>query len=708
MPTTLYVIHSNTLTSAQRSMVASLQGIVSRSSGEQIYLHPDFGGYQTWLADLQANWGVTLVDVTDPWWLVDHFRSRLGGYLFYSGANDSLNAATSLAGVEDSIVVDSSLESQALLRGLPKRLDLTGRNEAWVVQNHGGRLNPKVAFEQLESFADELRDYAVLSRALFFHDGNSTFRNTVVDGLADDGMVMGWGDASGGEEVFVGAGSDRGVFTIAADYAHDLAPLSGVPTQVLQQPNHAVPTAEAGVHYVAFVMTDGDNLQWVLGQFQSDTRWFGSPYRGTFDMGYGMPPVLAELAPSVLAWYYAHASTGPGRDSFVVGPSGGGYFYPSRYPAGLLSAHVDRLADWMAVADLGLVQILDSNAFERRDLWELYTAKPGIDGLFYLEYSDYSAGAGQVVWSNGKPVIAARTKLWEGLANSDIESVKATLNGALRDPTSTLGYSMVPVAAWDDAMTKTKSVVDGLGSNVRVVTPEALVALMQQNVPHGVAFQHDYTTTDFGSSTLNLVGNALWISDPGALFQPWPQRLRLTSNNGGQNGSAWAKTKIDPSKSWETTFRFQISYPVGGGADGLGFHVQSDGALLNPGFLGSFANPSLSVVIDTWDNGEGTSESLKVRLNGTQVLFNDLADFASDPRPGSSSNTFRMTLAYSKGTHSLRIRIWDEGGTAHLDNTVAVNLDAFGASWAGFSATTGGSAENHDVRTWRLAAAAAP
>lgn len=85
-----------------------------------------------------------------------------------------------------------------------------------------------------------------------------------------------------------------------------------------------------------------------------------------------------------------------------------------------------------------------------------------------------------------------------------------------------------------------------------------------------------------------------------------------------------------------------------------------------------------------------------------------LTDFASDPRPGSSSNTFRMTLNYSRGTHSLRIRIWDEGGTAYLANTVSVDLDSFGASWVGFSATTGGSAENHDVRTWRLAAAAAP
>ena len=30
-------------------MVATLQGLVARSSAEQIYIHPQVGGYETWL-----------------------------------------------------------------------------------------------------------------------------------------------------------------------------------------------------------------------------------------------------------------------------------------------------------------------------------------------------------------------------------------------------------------------------------------------------------------------------------------------------------------------------------------------------------------------------------------------------------------------------------------------------------------------------------
>ena len=712
-PTLLYVIPVAAMTGPERVLIATLQGILAQDSDEQIYIHPEVGGYETWLQDLVTNHGVTRVDIGDPWWLVDHFRPSITGYLLYATGNDSISAATSLAGLERAVLVESSIEAQAVAHGLSLVLDMRGLDEAWVLANHGLRLNWFMAVEQKESFEHSLRDYAVMARAFVFYDGNSSFRESVMAWLLKDSVLLGWGDASLGEDVFIRSGSQEGVFTLPADHAHNLAPLSGLPTVQQAQKPHAPTVAEPAVHYVSFLMTDGDNVQWALGDLQSDTRWFGSPLRGNFDMGWGFPPSLAYLAPSVMGWYYENAANGPGRDAFVAGPSGGGYFYPSLFPPDDLVDHVAQLAEWMALGDLGVVEILDFYSFTDTTLWDLYTERPEIDGLIYLEYGDHSLPGGKVVWSNAKPVVSPSIKLWQGLANSDPTTIMTRINAAPRDPTSPLGYTLVIVGVWNHSLDDIQGIINGLAGDTRVVAPDTLVQLMRDEIPHSAAIDHDYTRfdRDFESAELNLVGSAFWTNDYDPLFAPHPERLRLTSNGGGQVGSAWWTGTVDPSQSWSTTFRFQISYPAMGGADGLGFHIQGDGIGANPGHEGgSLSSPRLSVAVDTWDNGpEGTSESLRIILDGTELYLNDLTDFAGDPNPGSSPSVFRMELTYSAGAHELSIRLFDEGGSDALyDSLEGIGLDHFGPSTVGFSATTGASTENHDIRTWSFDGAIVP
>ncbi len=234
------------------------------------------------------------------------------------------------------------------------------------------------------------------------------------------------------------------------------------------------------------------------------------------------------------------------------------------------------------------------------------------------------------------------------------------------------------------------------------------MSLFTDLVPANTLIDHDYTGVDFQAADLTLVGDAFWATDNDPLFLPFPDRLRLTNNGTNLNGSAWYDTyRIEPAQSWSTTYRFQLSYQAGDGADGIGFHLQGDGPSANPDHEGGgLSSPHLSVAIDTWNNGpEGTDESLKVIVNGSQVYFNDLLDFGGDPNPGSSTTVFRMELAYDAATQTLRVALFDEGGSDFLDETIAVDLTAFGPSHAGFSARTGGFAENHDVRSWRLSGA---
>jgi len=707
-PTRLYTIRVSDMTGPERTLIGTLQGLLASSSAEQIYIRPLAGGYDTWLQDLVHNYGVERVDVTDALALLDHFKAEVDGYLLYQVGDSSINAATSLAGLERAVVVEASIESQVSALGLGLVMDMRGIDEAWVLSQYAGQLNPDVVVEQKEAFEHSLRDYAVLSNALTFYDGNSAFRNQVLDGLNPNSAMYGWGDALLGEDVFIRSGSERGNFTIPADHAHNLSALSGFPSIQQSQPEQTPIAADPDTHYVAFLMTDGDNLQWTLGNLQSDTKWFSSPFRGNFDMGWGLPPSSVHSAPTVMKWYYDNAVAGPGRDGFVAGPSGGGYMYPSMYPQAELSAHVSQLAEWMALGDLGVVEILDFGSQLDIDLWNIYTEQDAIDGLLYLEYGDHSGPTGRVVWSNGKPVIAPLIKLWNGLPESDEATIVSRINQAPRDPTSPIGYSLVIVGVWEHSLEEIQSIINGFSPDTRVVTPGTLVQLMTDNVPHDISFDYDFTAADFESPEMSLVGDAFWATDLDALFLPHPQRLRLTYNAGGLVGSAWSTTPFDASKSWSTIFRFQISYPALGGADGLGFHIQADGVGANPGHEGgNLSSPRFSVVVDTWNNGpEGTDESLRLIVNGNQIYQNDLLDYSPDPNPGSSPSVFRMELSYVAGRHELGIRLFDEGGSDALYDTASgVDLSGFGRSWAGFSAVTGMSTQNHDIRTWMHAGA---
>jgi hypothetical protein len=492
-PRVLNVFDEEALTPPERTLATTLQGLMARRSGESLYLNLPSLGYQYWLDDLVSRYGVR-TRTGDLWKTVG--RSGVRGYVLFRTGTPSVNVATTLAGVTGAVAIEESLEADAIRHGLRKVLDVRDKDDRWVVDNYWPRLRHDVAIEQKTDWPERLRDYATMAGALAFFDGNSDFRTEVVGALDDDATVIGWGDATNGEDAFIGPNSSTGVKALPADHARNLSVLSGIREERLTQRGRLFdPALAAGepargessgggggralepdpnAHYVSFLITDGDNIQWALGDFPTDPRWFGSPRRGEVDLGWGISPSLIDLAPSVMRWFYDQSV----KDRWVVGPSGGGYMYPSRYPAGALAKHTASLARAMGRSDLSVAQIIDFDAFGNTGVWSSYLKHREIDGLIYLEYSRYDGLKGKVVWSEGKPVISARTMLWDGLDGADEASVTAELNAAARNPHSTAGYSIVVWHAWSKSVDNVLSVVDGLAPHVKVIPPDTLVKMV--------------------------------------------------------------------------------------------------------------------------------------------------------------------------------------------------------------------------------------
>jgi hypothetical protein len=92
------------------------------------------------------------------------------------------------------------------------------------------------------------------------------------------------------------------------------------------------PTYDPGKTYVAFVIGDGDNVQYMLTTrrdwFQKRVAACEASAADCAPLTWSVSPHLARLAPDVLGWYYAKSHQTK-RDSFVLPPSGHLYAYPS-------------------------------------------------------------------------------------------------------------------------------------------------------------------------------------------------------------------------------------------------------------------------------------------------------------------------------------------------------------------------------------------
>lgn len=490
IPKYLYVISENNMSNEEQTMISTLQGLVATKSDHQIYVlssnEPD---YQIWLKDLNDNHNVKYTNIKDPWKLLIKFKNYIKGYILYSNLNSpSINNACTLASLEDSIVIEESLESKIKSIGVTNLIkDCRNTDKYWAYNNLWNLgLNHSTVIELSPSNSMALRDYAIISKSLMFYEddvSDSLLRDTIFKSMDDPARCLGWGPD---EHTNVSIASNFGVDVIASDWSYNLSVLSSYPTNPQHQKSNDEIPKENDVHYITFIMSDGDNQQWFLGSNYNSEKWYGSPHRDNFNLGWSISPSLYYLAPTVFSKYYESASFPKYNDNYVVPPSGNGYMYPSKFPMNKLCSYTKRLNEYMQKVDQSNVLILDDEAFYRKDLWDKYTCHSNINGLFYLNYEKNSSYDGKIIWSNNKPIVSCRDLLWEGIENEDqlIKNINSRINLGYTDINSPDSYTFVYVHIWSKTMDNVQDVVTKLNENskARIVTPDTFIKLIQKNI----------------------------------------------------------------------------------------------------------------------------------------------------------------------------------------------------------------------------------
>lgn len=198
--------------------------------------------------------------------------------------------------------------------------------------------------------------------------------------------------------------------------------------------------------------------------------------------------------------------------------------------------------------------------------------------------------------------------------------------------------------------------------------------------------------------------------------------LRLTTARTNQSGAAWFREKQPVASGFETTFQFQLTRQggLGHGADGLAFVLQNSGpaALGGQGSAGGFAvaDPnydrhtgipwSVAVFFDTYRNleeGDPSDNYLAFCTYGKPAEMRW-------PAPRMAFTPKLRVRLKDRKTHTARIVFQPPVLSVYLDSAytpelqaavdLSIVVDAAGAAWVGFTASTGGGYENHDILNW--------
>ncbi len=182
---------------SQNVMMATLAGIVNRNTNGELLLSPNNGNPPNplfWLNQLKVAYPQVQSTVqSSPTTLINKYRSMLSGYVLYDRASnpDSVNIATSVAGVTNAIAIDSSTQIYATIAGLSQVADVRSMTYAQAYTQYGSLFNRDMLFHQDTWFNEQLRDYAVLNRGFTFFS-NPTALGTYAANQNHSGRVYGW------------------------------------------------------------------------------------------------------------------------------------------------------------------------------------------------------------------------------------------------------------------------------------------------------------------------------------------------------------------------------------------------------------------------------------------------------------------------------------------------------------------------------------
>ena len=531
-----YVIGDPAGSPSEKNIMQALAGLaaqaVNEGRGDELVWMNAGGCYDEWKRRTQLRMPMQDRGTFDVWTLLDRYRKSglVKGYIVYAAdaspdapykrranADLSLNIATTLAGITGGVPAEASLEPRLAALGLPKIADARKLTPESVLKQYGEKLSRK-AILSVDPKVASMRDFSIAHRYFvdFLIDGAMAQGPAWAEPLAP---IVGWG--CGDEFKNVAPLSRASHFNTVSNWVSDVPFLSA--GSALYQSKRIRTCDPRTINFketrqsLAFLMSDGDNLCWMLGGFQhtdpkkrDQAAFWDSPQHGKFPMGWSA--ALGDLVDVSPVTIDRLAETQPAQTSITQ--FGGGYFYPDHFaeddPAhreALLRKHAQRIAGQMrrtgAVTLTFICEKSDSAPAQQAMRIFAEEIQPLV-GMLVMDYAPYHRMGGQVYWvPDGRkgevPAVTARYSMWAGMKRPSAGGPSEVAAAANLDSSTPSPGAWVAVHAWSrfengdgapplrgvDAVAKCVGLLDA--ARIHVVTPEEML--------WRVRYQHDPAAT---------------------------------------------------------------------------------------------------------------------------------------------------------------------------------------------------------------------
>lgn len=467
---------------AEQTLLVSLQGIVNRDAARLWIQAPGLHGI---LLDELRTEGHPVRHLPSVWDALAQYKSHVQGVVLTNpDLPASINAATSLAGILDSIIAPPSLTNRLAMLDFKIRENATLWTDSKVFETHGQTFSRGGVVHQSPQKTYHLRDWAIARRWFTFYEPDPNQAQEWISTMGPIPMVFGWGED---EHTHVRRASRAGGVVIPSDWCWNLSAYPHLPSKTpvtrpdLKHRSDLGPL-QPGERVAAFIVSDGDNIQWLMNRFAQSSGFWASPHRGKIPVSWEFAPVLAEIAPRVQSYFYRTATP---LDDFIAGPSGHGYHFPHFNPARIQVA--DETARRMQDSGLDLISLINSGGDPQET--QPLLAHNGIRGILYKDYSPYNKRRGELRWIEGKPCLAYRFLLWDGLPEADPTSVARLLNDLpMDDSINGAAIALINVHAWSfqrtgGPMSAIAETVAKLSPDVQVVTASELIQRLARTAP---------------------------------------------------------------------------------------------------------------------------------------------------------------------------------------------------------------------------------
>ncbi len=490
----VYVLNFADMTDEERAVAVCLQGIVNRS---RKCLLIDADNYVSYVS------GVEKISI-DVYSATQKFLGLLNGMAVYKlDCHDvGINMAATYAAATDALGVPDVLVSKFADLGLSVNVDLreidgsNAERQRKVFDLCYDKLNKNGLIHQVvngNNFHIRLRDLGICNRWACVYTGESegdrAFRQYVLSKLNKNIPVYGWNDD---EIAFIKDISQFGDYALPSDWSLNHSFFGKSDTSLKQKLHGNASRVPSNKHYVALVVSDGDNIQWLERDF-AVTSSYGQRLETdcSYKMSWTFSPSLVSVCPAGAKYIVDRAK----EDYFISGVSGIGYANCLSYPRKYLDEFAMQTAIAMAKSDLSVLCMLDNvaeTADEKSvvDRLHCFTKFDTIKGgIWELDPDRYGSGQGKVWWSDGKPFVSVRFTLWYPTCNmADVttdwlDEIAAKVNSMPIAPSSECGYSVVNVHPWTMNQQSVDYFVSKLDkSKVELVYADELIELMKKNV----------------------------------------------------------------------------------------------------------------------------------------------------------------------------------------------------------------------------------